>query len=200
MKQLVFIGVAALTFACGGASTTHRDAAAPGGNSAGAAQAPGAGATARAADQPIELVGCLQGPAPAAQATGTSGTRGPGSGAPGGGTEGVNAAGASGARFTLMNATPASSAGAGIGGNGAGGSGGPLVSGRSTYDLDGIPAESAAQVNKQVRVTGRIDSNPATSAGAQDSPRREANSTALPSANRRVVVQSIQVVQESCAR
>lgn len=200
MKQLVFISVAALTFACGGPSTAHRDAAAPGGSSAGAAQPPSAGAPTRAADQAIELVGCLQGPAPAAQATGTSGTRGQMREPAGRGTEGVDAAGASGARFTLMNATAGSSAGAGIGANGAGGSGGPLVSGRSTYDLDGIPAESAAHVNKQVRVTGRIDSNPATSAGAQDSPRSEANAAAVPSANRRVVVQSIQVVQESCAR
>ena len=200
MKQLVFISVAALTFACGGASTTHRDAAAPGGSSAGAAQPPSAGAPTRAADQAIELVGCLQGPAPPAQSTGTSGTRGQMSGPPGGGAEGVNAAGASGARFTLMNATAASSAAAGIGANGAGGSGGPLISGRSTYDLDGIPAESAVHVNKQVRVTGRIDPNPATSGGAQDSPRREANSVAVPGANRRVVVQSIQVIQESCAR
>jgi len=55
-------------------------------------------------------------------------------------------------------------------------------------------------VNKQVRVTGRIDPNPATSAGDQDSPRSEANAAPVLSANRRVVVQSIQVVQESCAR
>ena len=237
MKQLVVISIAALTFACGG-STTDREVPAPGGNPAGTAQAPGPGAAARATDQVIELVGCLHGPAPAAQATGTSGTRGPSSDRSGDGAAGVNAAGASGARFTLVDATAASTSGAGIGANGAGGSGGPLVSGRSTYDLDGIPGDAAAHLNKQVRVTGRIDSNPATTSGSiaarsgnsesassgvgnhAASPQGRADdrgtgvqaggshgtSTAAPggaaaeSASRRVMVESIQIVSESCAR
>jgi hypothetical protein len=235
--KMVVITVAALTFGCGG-STGDREVPAPGGNPAGTAQAPGAGATARATEQVIELVGCLQGPAPAPQAAGTSGTRGPTSGRPGEDATGVNAARASGARFTLVDAAAASTSGAGIGANGAGGSGGPLVSGRSAYDLDGIPADAAAHVNKQVRVTGRMDPDVAPIGGGNSgrsgessdrtssrvdhqtpSPPARGNDRGIPapaggrsgpssgapggatteSANRRVVVESIQVVSESCA-
>jgi len=236
MKQMVFVSIAALTFACGG-STPDREVSAPGGNPAGTAQAPGPGAADAQSNQVIELIGCLHGPAPAGP-TGTSGTRGPISDRPGDGAAGVNAAGASGARFTLVDATAASTSGAGIGANGAGGSGGPLVSGRSAYDLDGVPGGAAAHVNKQVRVTGRIDPNPATisgsiaarsgvnsgrassgsgnqaaspqgrgddrgtgaqAGGSHGTSSAAASGATAQSASRRVMVESIQVVSESCA-
>ena len=49
----------------------------------------------------------------------------------------------------------------GVGANGAGGSGGPLVSGRATFELDGIPPDARASVNKQVKIVGRLDARPA---------------------------------------
>ena len=49
----------------------------------------------------------------------------------------------------------------GVGANGAGGSGGPLVSGRATFELDGVPPDARNSVNKQVKVVGRLDARPA---------------------------------------
>jgi hypothetical protein len=49
----------------------------------------------------------------------------------------------------------------GVGANGAGGSGGPLVSGRATFELDGVPPDARTSVNKQVKVVGRLDARPA---------------------------------------
>jgi hypothetical protein len=175
MKQLLFISMAIAAVACDGSNT--REVPAPGGNPQGTAQeAKGSAADARQRDQLITLVGCLQGPGMAGQATGTSGTRQRGTAAAAGAAADANGGAASAARFTLVDATPASADSGGVGANGAGGSGGALASGRSSYDLDGIPATAAADVNKQVRVTGRIDPNPATIGGGSAAAANEAAS------------------------
>ena len=127
-----------------------------------------------------------------------------------------------------------------MGANGAGASGGPLVSAGSSIDLDGVPADAQNSVNKQVRVTGRIDARPegagaagagnatvggrgtgaansgasgsgvgATSPSAGGTSTRDdvrANSTTAASgepnsaAARRVTVETVQVVAQTCAR
>jgi hypothetical protein len=238
MKQVLFISTAALTFACGGGST-NREVAAPGANPASTAQAPSAtAADARGGDQSIVLLGCLQGPSSTGQAAGTSGARDrTGTTAGRGAATGAIGAVSSRARFTLVDAAAASIDSGGVGTNGAGGSGGPLVSGRGAYDLDGIPADAAAHVNKQVRVKGRIDSNPASiggslsagndaarggspsagperasepgrratpdvagAGGGHGSTSRASGGAVETSVNRRLVVESIEVVSESCAQ
>jgi hypothetical protein len=127
-------------------------------------------------------------------------------------------------RFMLMRAKPASGA-AGIGANGAGGSGGPLVAGVADYALDGIPAELAPLVNHQVTVTARINPRPSTaeappadsSAGSNNQPARPASGsrnssapstssgaaadTAIPpTAPRKIVVESVQMLSATCAQ
>jgi hypothetical protein len=195
MKRTLLIGVAALTFACGGSDRSRDNAAggAPATAQPGAAQSgsgvapiPPAVATSRdpEANQTVTLAGCLQGPGePAAAATGTSGTR---ARARAEGPEGVATGGGGAAgRFVLVNATAEAPGSAGVGANGAGGSGGPLVSGVSSFDLDALPAGAAAHVNKQVRITGRLDARPTSTAST---------------ATRRLVVENVQVVSDTCER
>jgi hypothetical protein len=133
----------------------------------------------------------------------------------------------------LVDAAPVSSAAAGVGANGAGGSGGPLVSGKSSFVLEGISAEVQAHVNKQVRITGTLDANPAsvdqsaTSSGNTATPGRgstpghgsmgsAANAPASGGgrgsmgaateaaaheiSQRRLVVETLQVVAANCAQ
>jgi len=118
----------------------------------------------------------------------------------------------------LVDATAASADSAGVGTNGAGASGGPLVSGKSSFDLDGIPAEARAHVNTKVRVVGRLDAN-AVATGRHDA----ADGTAVPPSSggtaatagarsngssadgktavaRRLVVERVEVVSQSCDR
>jgi hypothetical protein len=185
MKMMLLIGIAAVAAACSSEPRNH-DLPAPGGGAAsgGAASSTPGAANQRAGNRAVTLVGCLRGPAPSGETTGTSGTGGARAGAAGGVTPD-----ASNARFTLADAT-APAEGAGVGANGAGGSGGPLVSGTSSYDLDAVAADAAAHVNKQVRVTGQIDPNPVgTATGA-----------AAASGNRRIMVSTIQVVSDTCPR
>jgi hypothetical protein len=221
MKQMLFISMVVLTLACGSGSK-NRDASLSG-NPGSTAQSAGNATDARGREQVVALVGCLQGPALADGATGTSGMRGQTS-AQGPGAA-PNATASSNARFKLVDASAASPDSGGVGANGAGASGGPLVSGRASYDLDGIPADAVAHVNKQVRVTGRIDPNPATIGGPANTPvngapsgaassgaaegrasrddgsaARAANGAAAQPADRRLTVESIQVVSDDCAR
>ena len=168
MKRSLLISVAALACACGGShQSDNRDASAP----AGSAQPGAASATARTAggdqggatraNQTVTLVGCLLGPAQPAQPTGTSGARararatGPETTAPAGD------AATSADRFMLADATVPGAELGGVGANGAGGSGGPRVSGRATFELDGVPPDARNSVNKQVKVVGRLDARPA---------------------------------------
>ena len=181
MKRSLLISVAALACACGGShQSDNRDASAP----AGSAQPGAASATARTAggdqggatraNQTVTLVGCLLGPAQPAQPTGTSGAR---ARARATGPETTAAAGdraTSTDRFVLADATVPGAELGGVGANGAGGSGGPLVSGRATFELDGVPPDARNSVNKQVRVVGRLDARPS---GAGE----EASGSAAPS-------------------
>jgi hypothetical protein len=165
MTRILLIGVAAATFACGGSNKATTDAngaaqsSAATASTSSAANANASTAATSGAPQGVEkvtLVGCLQGPSTSA-ATGTSGTaaergsQGPGAVTPG--------AGSSSEPFMLVDATAEAGA-AGVGANGAGGSGGPLVSGRSSFVLDAVTVDARNNVNKQVRVTGRLDPRP----------------------------------------
>jgi hypothetical protein len=182
MKPTLLIGIAAIAFACGGGSTQHNDSTAPGGVApqTGAAPQAGSGSSAGSqaasavetngasarANERVTLIGCVQGPGQPA-AIGTSGAA-ERARARATGNDPAAArvgAGASSDRFLLVDARAASADAAGVGANGAGGSGGPLVSGKSTFELDGIPGDARAYVNKQVRISGRVDSNPATVGG-----------------------------------
>jgi hypothetical protein len=165
MIRILLISFATMTFACGGSDQTSSAGGssarpappetAPAQSGASAAAAPPA-SRAPQGNTTVTLVGCLQGPADAGGATGTSGTAARAS-ARTDGPDTVAGAATSGGRYRLIDATAASNDSAGVGANGAGGSGGPLVSGVSSFDLDAVPDDARAHVNKQVRITGRLD-------------------------------------------
>ena len=224
MKAGLFIGLTALTIACS-SEPQNREVSSAGGPPSGPAATDSANRTGeRATDRAVTLVGCLRGPSLGGETAGTSGSNRTPPGAP----ESSQATAPS-SRFTLINAAAAAPGTAGIGANGAGASGGPLVSGASSYDLDGLAADAAAHVNKQVKITGEIDTNPATLVGPSTAPRERTGETGagsgratpsatggtggghgqsgsaaetgtLDSANRRVVVSSVEVVSETCPR
>jgi hypothetical protein len=220
MKSTLLISIAVLTVACGSRQTrndksaTANDASSqsPGANTSGATPS---GTT----DGKVTLVGCLQGPSQPG-ATGTAGSaagdraraRAAGSNADDAQRHGAAAM----AHYVLTNASVEAG---GVGANGAGGSGGPLVSAGSSFELDGMPADGQVSVNKQVRVTGRVDVRPAAAAGStrsaasgaatgasgaasETSPADDvrANSTAVAgdSTNRRLTVETVQVVAQQC--
>jgi hypothetical protein len=182
MTRSLLISVAALAVACGGGShqSDTRETGAPSGAAQpnGSAQAGAAANTTAAqsggdqggatqANQTVTLVGCLVGPGERAEPTGTSGTRARAR-AKGPDTTAAATAGASSDRFMLVDAIVPGADLGGVGANGAGASGGPLVSGKAAFDLDGVPPEARANVNKQVKVVGRLDARPATAGGSSD--------------------------------
>jgi len=161
MKSTLLIGTTLLTFACGGGSQTRgADTSASPATAPPSANASSTAANTSQGNASVTLVGCLQGPA-LPGATGTVGSAaGDRARARATGNDAANAqthGGASAGRFLLVNATAES---AGVGANGAGGSGGPLVDPRSSFELDGLPADAQASVNKQVRITGHVDPRP----------------------------------------
>jgi hypothetical protein len=167
MKRMFLVGVVAATCACGRPETPPQSNAATEGAAGAAADArPPAGGSAAAPQQTVTLVGCLQGP-PAPDATNTS-TRAARERARRNGPDSAVATSGQGSNgpFVLADATPASPESAGTGANGAGGSGGPLVSGTSTFELDAVSAEARAHVNKQVRITGRLDATQLSGGGS----------------------------------
>lgn len=217
MKSALLIGIAALTVACGGSRQPRPDSSA---TAAGAAsQSPAANASAATApstsDARVTLVGCLQGPG-LSGGTGTTGsTAGDRARAR---ATGNNAAvrqehgAASSGPFVLANAAVESG---GVGANGAGGSGGPLVSTGTSYTLDGLPADAQASVNKQVRITGRIDvratsgtaataggpsatSSTTAGIGARDDVRANSATVAGDSTTHRLTVETVHVVAQRC--
>jgi hypothetical protein len=105
------------------------------------------------------------------------------------------------ARFTLTNAR-IESADANV----TGAAGGTLPGPTSSVELDAVPAAARASVNKQVRVTGRIvvtqAAVPGSSSDTSASPRDDvrANSTAVAGADasRRVTVEAMQPIADSC--
>ena len=174
MKRSLLISVAALACACGGShQSDNRDASAPAGSaqpgstSAAAQTAGGDQGGATRANQTVTLVGCLVGPGQPAAPRGASAARaqaratGPETAA-----DAAGAGAASADRFMLADAVVPGSELGGVGANGAGGSGGPLVSGRATFELDGVPPDARNSVNKQVKVVGRLDARPAGDADA----------------------------------
>ena len=202
MKTAALISIAAFTAACGGSNQTHTDTSAN-------ARTPAAAAS-QSASSTVTLVGCLQGP----RSSGGTGTAGTAASVRGGAPTAVGDATASqthGAAptgpFVLANAAVDSDA---VGANGAGGS---AASAGSSYELDGVPADARASVNKLVRVTGRIVgrnavSSDATASAASPSTTGEtssrddvkANSTGVAgdSTNHRLTVETVQVVAQQC--
>jgi hypothetical protein len=183
--------------------------------------------------QLVSLTGCLQGGASAAAETPTGRRRSP----TGGAAERDDNFRTD--RFVLTNAKPSApdpaadrargtggsdnSGASGAGTNGAGGSGGPLVSGVSSYLLEG-GAELRSHLNQQVRITGRLDPQESALEGSN----RRAGDSALPNARatsdpsgpgavspngagqgrderssaeaRRLVVDTVQTLASSCTR
>jgi hypothetical protein len=162
--------------------------------------------------QPVALVGCLRAAEPATP------PRAPGA------ADGASSTNTSGPRFMLMDARPATREGAGVGTQGAGASGGPLVSPRGSYELDTLPMEASALLNKQVEVSGRLDTASAVATvpggppAAAPAPRASGSTSATgatgrreipggapptdpgePSAVRRIAVDAVKVVAEVCA-
>ena len=173
MKRSLLISVAALACACGGSHRSDRDASAPAGSaqpgstSAAAQTAGGDQGGATRANQTVTLVGCLVGPgqpaAPRSAAAARAQARATG---PETAADADGAGTASADRFMLADASVPGSELGGVGANGAGGSGGPLVSGRATFELDGVPPDARNSVNKQVKVVGRLDARPVGDADA----------------------------------
>jgi len=208
MKTAVLIGIAAFTAACGGSNQTHTDASAKAGAAASppATNAPAAAAS-QSASSTVTLVGCLQGPQ-SSGVTGTAGTAASDRASAGADAAATPTHGAAPiGPFVLANAAVESDA---AGANGAGGSG---ASAGSSYELDGVPADARASVNKLVRVTGRIVarnalSPDATASAASPSTTGEtssrddvrANSTGVAgdSTNHRLTVETVQVVAQQC--
>ena len=218
MKTALLITIAALSVACNDSRADHT--APPPGAAATDANASGSSASDNA-NRTVTLVGCLQGPG-APGAVGTAGSpaadRARSRAAGGAVDDAQRHGGATGARFILSNAAVESG---GVGANGAGASGGPLVSAGSSFELDGLPADAQGNVNKRVRITGKVDARPAATSGSTSetpaqrdnaaaqpgttgatSPRDDvrANSTAVAgdSSARRLTVETVQVVAERC--
>jgi hypothetical protein len=206
MKATYVIAAAAIACACGGG--TERSAQS--GSTVPASNSRGAGNTAEnPVNQAVALEGCLRGPS-APEATGTAGSR---DRARAGSAASEAAEPTSGGRYRLVNAKPASPDAAGTAANGAGGSGGPLVSGQTIFDLDAVPADALDDVNKQVRVTGRLAANEVAgeprAIGGSGTQERNASGggttgtsgaagPSASSANRKVVVETVQVVADKC--
>jgi hypothetical protein len=172
MTRGLLITVVAIAVACGGRSResdTRDGATAPDGReatsprgSAGGEPSPAAPNASAVAAQTVTLVGCLVGPNEPPRATGTSGARARAraSGSP----AAPLALESSRDRFMLLDAVPDGADVAGVGANGAVGSADRLASGTSTFELDGLPADAMHNVNKRVRIVGRLDAPPAPSA------------------------------------
>jgi hypothetical protein len=159
--------------------------------------------------QRVVLVGCLQSPA--------ADTRPSQGAAADPGSVGTTP------RFTLVNARPAAPGSSGVGSQGAGASGGPLVTAKAAYELDALPPSARTEVNKQVEVSGRLDTASAvaptpgaafpvgTSAPPPGSTRTETTAgqgsvasnapqsdPGGPSTIRHLVVDSLKVIADAC--
>ncbi|HXI31945.1 MAG TPA: hypothetical protein VNG89_26085 [Vicinamibacterales bacterium] len=182
MKLTLLIGAAALAVACGGSHQSETSAAAVGSSQPSSAPASGGdqgGAT--QTNQTVTLVGCLVGPGQPAEPTGTAGTRAQAR-ATGPETAATIAREGSGDRFMLVDAVVPGADLGGKGANGAGASGGPLVSGRASFELDAIPADARGNVNKRVRIVGRLDARPIATGDSQPAAGTSGSSAAAPTA------------------
>ena len=221
MKRTLFIGIAALTVACGGSqtrnSTTAEQAAQP---SPGSSAPEGSAAGVPGSNELVTVTGCLKSGIEAGGAVGTSGSASPSS--TGATTPGQNTGSTE--RFVLTNATAAStgstgvpqgsSAGTsgttGVGANGAGASGGPLVSGTSSYLLEGNPTELRSHLNHQVRITGRLANASMGTAGSTGAPAGSApgssgvntgtTTAGAAQSTKQISVESVQMVAANCSQ
>jgi hypothetical protein len=167
MKLTLLIGVAALAVACGGSHQSETTAAAAkSGQPSPASAAGGDQGGATQTNQTVTLVGCLVGPGQPAEPTGTAGSRAQAR-ATGPETAATIAREGSGDRFMLVDAVVPGADLGGKGANGAGASGGPLVSGKASFELDAIPADARGNVNKRVRIVGRLDARPIATGDSQ---------------------------------
>jgi hypothetical protein len=214
MKTALLISIAAFTLACGGSSRTHPDASV----SATGAGSPGANTSAAPAPElsssVVTLVGCLQRP----RLSGVAGTAGTAaSDRTGALTAGSDArerqthGAAQTGPFVLANAAVESGSAGATGGRGWGG---PVASAGSSFELDGVPADAQASVNKLVRVTGRLLSSvaarPSANAGtaaavsttsetsARDDVRANSTGVAGDSTNNRLTVETVEVIAPQC--
>jgi len=199
MKTSMLISIAAFTVACDGSPHARTDSSKRMADDA----KPVAASGSRTSTSTVTLVGCLQGP-------GLSGAAGTAD-APG------HAAGQTGP-FVLANAAvePGS-----VGPNGAGVSGGTAVSAGTSFELDSVPADAQASLNKRVRVTGRLHPRAATTSGdaagtrdtsgtvtaapsttAESSTRDDVRANSLgvagDSTSHRLTVETLQVVAPQC--
>ncbi len=215
MKRTLLVGASALLFACGRGqqSTDNRTpteaAARPVSAAGNVVPAPTGDGRSSQSTQKVALVGCLQG-SPSLETTGTAGTSARAratapetvaAGSPGDRTSD---------RFILVDAVAAPES-AGVGANGAGGSGGPLVTGKSSFELDGIPATARASVHKQVRIVGSIaaasDPVGTSATGDHAAPAASRSGGAINAASatggggmemRRLLVDTIDIVASTC--
>jgi hypothetical protein len=152
----------------------------------------------------VTVEGCLQAPNRSG-AKGTAGTAvGDRASVPSAGIDATERKGhgAQTRPFILTNAAVASSA---TRANGAGASGGAAVTTGSSFELDGLPADAQASVNKWVRVTGRLDARAATAApsttgetSTRDDVRANSTGVAGDATNHRLTVETVQIVAQQC--
>jgi len=197
MKTALLISIAAFAAACGGSHPGRTDDAANA-TSGGSERAKPAAPASATSNGTVTLVGCLHGPS-LPRATGTSQTAAIGP-------------------FVLSNAAVESGH---AGANGAGAAGGAVVSAGSSFELDGLPADAHASVNKRVRVTGRLGLGTAATTGSgsgmaatpdasaavpsttgatstRDDVRANSTAVAGDSTNHRLTVETVEVVAQQC--
>ena len=218
MKTALLISIAAFTVACDGSRPGRTETPA---NATGGGAKPVAAAPATPSDTTVTLVGCLQGPSLSA-ATGTAGTAAvPRADAPTAGSDATRHGAIQTDRFVLTNAAVESGS---ADANHAGASGGRLANAGSSFELDGLPADAQASVNKRVRITGRLHERAASTSGAtsgtaatpdasapvaaspgttgessaRDDVRANSTGVAGDSTNHRLTVETVQVVAQHC--
>jgi hypothetical protein len=221
MKLALLISIAAIALACNGSRDARSDLP-PSSTATGSQASASAGTATGVSKASVTLVGCLLGP----ERPGTVGTAGSAAGErararAAGADEQVRHGALPNGHFVLSNVVVESG---GAGASGAGASGGPLVSAGSSFELDGLPADAQASVNKRVRITGQVDPQPASTGAASGAAQTDragaasaspsttggtstrddvrANSTAVAgdATNRRLTVETVQVVSEECGR
>jgi len=204
MKTAVLISIVAFAVACDGSRHAGNGTAAKptgGGGHVADAASPASSST-------VTLVGCLQASSPPAA---------PGVAETDAGNRASTPAAAQPGRFVLANASVVDSSA------GANNAGAAVVSGGSSFELNGVPSDARANLDKRVRVTGRLDapgtttgltsrtpatpdaSGAATTAASttgetstRDDVRANSTGVAGDSTNHRLTVESVQVVAQHC--
>jgi hypothetical protein len=221
MKSALLISIAALAVACDGSHQARTDTSATatrGGSRGATPPAPGS----ETRNGTVTLVGCLHGPG-LPRATGTPQSAGDRASSAAAGIDTGEEKRHGAARigpFVLSNAAVESGD---AGPNGAGAVGGAVASAGLSFELDGLPADAQASVNKRIRVTGRLDLG-ATTSGAtsgraattdasgavtavpgttgatstRDDVRANSTGVAGDSTNHRLTVETVEVLAQQC--